>query len=795
MRTTELSWDTQLVGCTIAAHNYLPLVRVVARSFLDHHPDARFVAALIDHSVASRSLVDECFDVVPITEIDFGDLGFHAMATAYDVTEFATSIKPFLLRLILQTADCAVYLDPDIFVYAPLDPLINATFRAGWSLTPHCVQPMRREGMYPSEVNIMAAGVYNLGYVGVTRAALPFLEWWSERLRHQALIDPSNQLFTDQRWIDLAVPLFSPHIELSPAYNVAYWNVDQRPLERVGDVVMVGNEPLRFFHFSGYDRTAPWWLSKYQPRDPRVLLSDYPLVGELCQAHTEAVVAAGADIDEILPYGWADAYPGMPLDAPLRRHFHEALVSAARLGTEAPPAPFADGGAVEFRRWLSEPDPESTSTLPRFLDVLWRSRPDVCAAFPEVAHGRCERLWQWVRESGVQQSPGLVSLGLVEQVVAPRPAVQDGGRDRGGVDVVGYFSAELGTGEAARLLATSLRAARFTVSSIASKEFLSRQLHPFQTDQIAHHDTVILSVNADQLGAVRHQIGHEFFEGRHVIGMWFWEVEDFPERFDACFSMVHEVWAATEHIRGALAARSPSQPVFTMPLPLVVPPIADGVTKSSFGLSDRFMFLFSFDFLSVFERKNPLGVVEAFCAAFADGEGPMLLVKTINGHHRQQDLERLRWAARGRSDVLIRDGHIDPKMIGALTACCDCYVSLHRAEGLGLTMSEAMAIGKPVIATGYSGNLDFMTPSTAFLVPWTPARIGQSAAPYPPDGMWAEPDLSVAAQLMRHVVEDPPGAAAVGEAARADLAARFSPAVTGDRMRRRLEAIGQARYA
>jgi glycosyltransferase involved in cell wall biosynthesis len=232
-----------------------------------------------------------------------------------------------------------------------------------------------------------------------------------------------------------------------------------------------------------------------------------------------------------------------------------------------------------------------------------------------------------------------------------------------------------------------------------------------------------------------------------------------------------------------------------MPLPLVAPSLAAGVGKADFGLDARFTFLFSFDFLSVFERKNPLGVINAFRDAFGNGEGPVLMIKTINGQHRQQDLERLRWAARGRSDIVVFDGYLDPGMMGALTASCDCYVSLHRAEGLGLTMSEAMALGKPVIATAYSGNMDFMTPETAYLVPWHLSRIGDSAPPYPSEGMWAEPDIAVASRLMRGVMDDPGAAALVGEGARDDLALRFSPVETGIRIRQRLEAIWGARYA
>ena len=122
-------------------------------------------------------------------------------------------------------------------------------------------------------------------------------------------------------------------------------------------------------------------------------------------------------------------------------------------------------------------------------------------------------------------------------------------------------------------------------------------------------------------------------------------------------------------------------------------------------------------------------------------------------------------------------------------AHCDCYVSLHRAEGLGLTMAEAMALGKPVIATNYSGNLDFMTDTTAHLIGWTPRKIGSGQDPYPADSLWAEPDLDEAAAAMRKVFKDPIAAQAVGRAAQADIETRFSPEATGQRMKQRLQHV------
>ena len=200
-----------------------------------------------------------------------------------------------------------------------------------------------------------------------------------------------------------------------------------------------------------------------------------------------------------------------------------------------------------------------------------------------------------------------------------------------------------------------------------------------------------------------------------------------------------------------------------------------------------------FDFLSTFERKNPLGLVEAFTRAFAPGEGPVLVLKSINADQRPAQAEQLRLAVAGRPDILLLEDYLDADARDALVAGCDCYVSLHRAEGLGLTMAEAMAYGKPVVATGYSGNLQFMSEENSFLVPWRPAPVPAGAEPYPAGGTWAEPDLDAAAAVLRRVVDEPELAAARGTRAAADIATLHSASAAGAAVAARLTELAAAR--
>jgi hypothetical protein len=244
-------------------------------------------------------------------------------------------------------------------------------------------------------------------------------------------------------------------------------------------------------------------------------------------------------------------------------------------------------------------------------------------------------------------------------------------------------------------------------------------------------------------------------------------VSQFPDYWLRSFDDVDEVWAATEYIADALRPLT-EKPVRTVRVPITVGPAAE-LSRAELGMPEGFCFLFVYDYRSVFRRKNPLGLVEAFRKAFPKGSGPSLVIKSICGDEFTADREELAAAITDRPEIHLVEETIAVEAKNAMIANCDCYVSLHRSEGLGLTMAEAMWFGKPVIATGYSGNLDFMTDENSYLVPYTAAKIGPDAEPYPAEGEWAEPDLEAAAKLMKEVVADPDAAGARGRRAATDI--------------------------
>jgi glycosyltransferase involved in cell wall biosynthesis len=249
--------------------------------------------------------------------------------------------------------------------------------------------------------------------------------------------------------------------------------------------------------------------------------------------------------------------------------------------------------------------------------------------------------------------------------------------------------------------------------------------------------------------------------------MWHWEAERLPAPVRDAWDVVDEVWVTSRFAFDALV-HDATKPLRIFPLPVITTDWTTSLRRADLGLPDGFLVLFCFDWLSVEERKNPVGLIQAYSRAFAPGDGAHLVIKTINGDRRGAQLEKLRLLA-DRPDITVLDGYLDWLETRALMELSDCYASLHRSEGFGLTLAEAMALGKPVVATGWSGNIDFMDASVAHLVPAELVPIPDTVPVYGGTGRWADPDLDAAARALRSVFDDAGEAAALGRRARSHI--------------------------
>jgi len=792
------SYTSRVNVVTIAAGNYIARVRVLAESFFAHHPTGTFSVLIVDDPFDEFGDNDEPFDTLKFQELSLAYRDLRAMAMFYDVTEFSTALKPWAIEaMINRRGEPVIYLDPDIQIFGNLAALTTAAQVHGLVLTPHVITPIPRDGLLPEEKTIMAAGQYNLGFIGVSdsTASRQFLSWWQERLRFDAIIDPYQMLFTDQRWIDMVPCLFPHTIERNPGYNVAYWNLHERPLSASSSgKLLAGGEELRFFHFSGYSPSIPHLLSKFGGNRPRVLLSENPVLRGLCDDYRELLTQCGEAEARRVPYLWGTLPYDLQQSAIFRRLYRDAMKAETSEGTSAFDIT-QQGGVEKLMRWAFDRDDE-IGGMPPFVSKLFEMRPDLHAAYNHPQGGD-PWLAEWVSKHGAETSvvpaqvvPRLVKTLREPQQVASFQAIETG---EPAVNVIGYTRAELGIGEATRRVVLAMQAAHIRCRVTPYHRHVVNRLgaeivHDEEDVSPTDCDVVLIHVNADQLVPLSRDLGDRFLTGRYRIGYWYWEIEEFPPAMWPAYDYIDEIWVASTFVQKAISAKT-DKPVVRLPPPIVPPSIDKHIDRKSLGLPEGFLFLFVFDFLSIMSRKNPLGLVEAFADAFPAQGGPILLIKSINGDKRLPQLEQLRIAAIDRPDIIIWDGFLDPGHVGALMNCCDCYVSLHRSEGFGLTIAEAMSLGKPAIATGYSGNTDFMNEKNSFLVPYTLARIGTDCDPYPSDATWADPDLQTASELMQFVVEHPEEASRRGVQARKDVLNLFSPNKTGERMMARFQEL------
>ncbi|HEX4807260.1 MAG TPA: methyltransferase domain-containing protein, partial [Conexibacter sp.] len=494
-----------------------------------------------------------------------------------------------------------------------------------------------------------------------------------------------------------------------------------------------------------------------------------------------------------LPYEHDVLPSGLRLTRQLR-----ALYRAGVERGECPPSIFTPEGEERFLAWLNASAPDAPR-VSRFLHALWLDRPDLQRAYPRLPAGDAGGFLRWCMEHGSNEVP-------IADVLLPAPVTRRRARaERSsagsvvrpfGVNVAGYLRSELGIGEVARQLIRGLDTAGVPVLPVGLRAEASRQGHAYAAGGIEHNPfgVNLVCVNADGTPGFASQAGPRFFEDRYTIGVWWWETSDFPERFMEAFEHVDEVWVGSRFVAETLEKTSPPVPITHVPIPVefpAPPPLRAG----EHGWPDAFTFLYSWDYCSVFARKNPLAAVEAYRAAFTPDDGTALVLKCINPGFDPAGHRRLVAAIEGRPDVVLIDDYVDPREKDRMMRSCDCYVSLHRSEGLGLTVAEALFHGRPVIATGYSGTADFMTEDNSWRVPYDLVPIGPGADPYPSDGTWAEPDVAEAARLMRHVFDHPDEAAARARQGARDMRTRFSAEASGAVMRARLERIVAQRDA
>jgi glycosyltransferase involved in cell wall biosynthesis len=362
-----------------------------------------------------------------------------------------------------------------------------------------------------------------------------------------------------------------------------------------------------------------------------------------------------------------------------------------------------------------------------------------------------------------------------------------------GVNMAGFFTGGFGIATSARAFAEALRLAE--VPHVLNKVVAEMHGEPRKSSWVFAdgnpHAINLVHVNADLAESIFTSLGPAYAQNRYNVGIWYWELSRFPVRWLSAFKFYDEIWATSSFTADCLSQVSPV-PIAKVRYPLVIDrTVIDPKARGKFDLrQDIYVFFFWFDFRSVFERKNPIGLLKAFRKAFERDDKALLVLGHINSAANPAAAEALKRASSGLN-VKILAKHLSERDYLSLLAATDCYVSLHRSEGLGITMAEAMYFGKPVIATAYSGNMDFMNLNNSLLINYKLVELDKNYGPYEKGNVWAEPDAEQAAESMRWAYDNQDEARKLGEKGSADIKQNMNPTIASQELRTRLEQIYQ----
>ncbi|MDP2903509.1 MAG: glycosyltransferase [Methylovulum sp.] len=384
---------------TIISKNYFAFAKTLAESYKAHHPEHDFLIILVDKADGHLTPMLPCgAEVIEFSNLQIPDI--ERFIYRYSIMELNTAVKPFALSDLFTRRgyETLLYIDPDIWIFTPLNEIYDALANASIVLTPHIRQPYYDEHS-PTDLSILQSGTYNLGFIGLKqgKSTRQLLDWWMTKLYRDCVVDIQNGLFVDQKWIDLIPGFFPDHkIIYHPGYNTAYWNLHERMISRENTHWMIDGQPLCFFHFSGYVPFAPNALSKHQGRHD---LKSMPTLKLLTDAYSAALMNNGYEESSRWPYAFSVLENGVRLPLGLVRD----IMQWASRNNVPTPGPITDpDGFCSFL--MSDNVPPGQATAGLLFHFLLLQRKDVAASYPNAA---CDKedpgFRQWITERGKKE--------------------------------------------------------------------------------------------------------------------------------------------------------------------------------------------------------------------------------------------------------------------------------------------------------------------------------------------------------------------------------------------------------
>ena len=495
------------------------------------------------------------------------------------------------------------------------------------------------------------------------------------------------------------------------------------------------------------------------------------------------------------------------LDRVIDQRGRKLIARAAERGEEVPSPDNVDGSI----QWLRGDGALDARELGRYLTEVWKERADLQEAYPGIFLDPEQRdeFRRWIRDFGALESGVPTSLLPPEPTASQllettQPAVSKG------ITCLAYHRAVLGVGAAGRRLANLLEASGENVHRRSFDHTTAPLTVPFHVDDCGgvrspRFDVTVLAVNGSEVPLASRALGARALRDQYRIGFWAWELENFPDTQQVGFPYVDEVWMNSTFVRDAVRRVAPPDlPVHAVPFGVDLPvdemgrpldpldPSSKDTVRRRLGLpTGHPLFGYMFDYASSIERKNPEMAITTFCRAFPKVGEASLVLKSVNAHLFGETQSQLQATIGTRIDVILIDQVLPSNDVYDFLRCLDGYVSLHRSEGYGMTLLEAMAFGVPTVATAYSGNLDFMGTANSWLIPYR--LVPSRGITHYGNSVWAEPDQTKAIEALQEIAAGGRSVRERTSQARRDASRLCDVSAGAQWMADRLESIRSAR--
>jgi hypothetical protein len=758
---------------TICSNNYMPFAHVLLASVRRHHPEATLFLCLADRKVNSPAFYGHGWTVIEASDLAIPD--FPSFAFRYDIMEFNTALKPFMFMHLLDDCgfDDVIYFDPDIELFAPLVPVLTL-LREGSSFvfTPHLCAPSENP-QEPNDLSIMRAGSYNLGFLAVsnTEETIDLIGWWARRLRYQCINDQPAGIFVDQKFMDL-IPSFAAKAAIcrDTALNVAYWNLEQRRLDRTESGWLVDGAPLIFFHFSGFD---PHRLDRLSKHDPRFVANIPQPLQTLMNEYAERLFAEGHGRFPGAGYAYSKFASGTLIHPVIRAMFRDWH---AYWGSD----PFED-----YEAFLQLPWPEASCEVPaytvtnfmRFLQGVVPSLGRFDPRLPEDA----ARLVLWFVNDAIATlgldaalvEPAAARLGRLRTSSARVPAKPVDHEMEVSISAPLHHGGQ--AAQSGQLAFQTLLAAGFSVEM-----WDTATLHGDTSAQTPVQITYLAAADLEQ--TARSWPSRDSDETFRILApIWDWLPFPSASISKSVLRGADEIWAPSRFTQLALAGQTDC-PVIHMPLPIVVHPDPALPVCRTGVPAGRFSFFSHIGALPDRGEADAHATIHAFRMAFPRPGHAFLVLASGDSPLSATACGALLSEIDGDPDILLLTARPAEGALQSLIASCSAFLSLHKGLGTARSIGQAMLLGRPVIATDYSASRDLLTASTGFPLSYRLVSNGGRS--------WAEADIAQTAWVMRQLAAQPEQAAPLVAAARAKVESHHSIAAVATLQRARLTMLG-----